>query len=708
MKSFRFLLLLCIPILAGLSIAQTDGVSSPSANAERIQKQFEEKYLAVLRNALGSEAGGAGAEFWENAYQIVFGVRVNDAQGARAARDIFESAKTWPRVRYMPITPENPIYLPGPQGDRMEEELNQALADFEAKAHHTQADYAAVITKMAPFIRTIMADDMMREGGVEVPAGTVLTYEAPAYCLQHNLPAPSSGDDMWLIPASTLIPPGAREIFEALLRYSEGHPNDHSIIQSLLWAIREANEHPYTKISADQRRVLDASLKDGANKFLAFMGVKVDQPKSAKPTVSRRPTPPASDPYGDPYGSTSTDGASDDSSDPYGRPASTPPSTPRNQGGALDSSALKRQIAQKNKENAGIIEHGMDPCDPGQVEAIMRRLNDPALKKNRGDNPPTPNDGFTQLAPNVAAKTTTRNGKNITEVANGSNKDFWFRPESYIALTRQNRQPFAFTAPGQLPTPEEMAQAVAKAKEIVAKSKLVLHGKYDPNYHAQNRIWDILQHDSDGNPICDVIDYWPLDGTTVNKRGVRVRDTDRPIPTVLAIVNLYDRNGVPITAAWNVYDALEWDSDCHGYSLTGGQFFIDNGQIQQFLDGVTTDKKRVNKTSLLKKGNTFPANNLGDAPKGSLVVLRKADNTVVHSFISLGEGKIREAAGTVVYDSTGQSVSRPNTATGWTNEAGQNAIGALGKTHDTTLAKAVESWTARNPGLTVEVWTPTQ
>ena len=473
MKTYRALSLLLALAASSLLAQTTDPASrSGSTSPDELKTRFEARYLDVLRRSLGSIGSDDVVQFWERAHQIVFGQRQNDDTSAQQAMELFTSADNCPRAIYQPLDVELPLYVAGPEGKRMEQELQNALAALREAPQPTEADRQNVREKLAPFVRTLQADLASRTGCIEVPANTVLVYEAKPFCLQHNLPAPTLGDPMWLVPAGALIPKAAQPIYEALLSYSEQHVADQGIIQTLLWAIRESNEHPLTELSAEQKRVLDAALPEGSGKFLAFMTGKT--PEDTATTVKpRRPRPPVDDIYGP---SETSGGATD--SDPYAVPAH--PRTGDGSNGSkvrtIDDS--KRTIAEKNTQNAGIINHGLDWRDPAQVQRILDILSRTQSQQSSAakNNAPKPTDAYTLIAPKIAVRTIAIGclSRERIEILNVSSQSVQIDLSCYVALTRQNCQPFAITTVTRKLHYKLTIETVSIAKRIVEQTNMVL------------------------------------------------------------------------------------------------------------------------------------------------------------------------------------------------------------------------------------------
>ena len=472
MNIYRALPLLLALLSTGL-LGQTTAPAPQPSSADELKSKFETQYLDVLRRSFGSIGNENVAQFWERAHQIVFGQRQNDDASAQQALDLFSASENCPRIAYEPIDDEHPLYLSGPEGKRMEQELQTALAALRENPHPTEADRQNVREKLAPFLRTLQADLASRTGCIEVPANTALVYEAKPYCLQHNLPAPATGDPMWLVPASMLIPKAAVPIYEALLAYSERNEADRGIIQTLLWAIRESNEHPLTELSAEQKRVLDAALPEGSGKFLAFMTGKPveDTATAVKP---RRPRPPVDDIYG-PSGTGS--GATD--SDPYAVPAQTRAGAGTNAPKTRTIDDSKRTIAEKNRQNAGIVEHGLDWRDPAQVQRILDILSRAQTQQQSAsakNNSPKPTDAYTLIGPKIAIRTIAIGSlsRERIEILNVSSQSVQIDLSCYVALTRRNCQPFAITTVTRKLHYKLTVETVTIARRIVEQTNMVL------------------------------------------------------------------------------------------------------------------------------------------------------------------------------------------------------------------------------------------
>ena len=77
-----------------------------------------------------------------------------------------------------------------------------------------------------------------------------------------------------------------------------------------------------------------------------------------------------------------------------------------------------------------------------------------------------------------------------------------------------------------------------------------------------------------------------------------------------------------------------WKFNCHGYSIAGGEYWIDNSDMQKYLSETTaltrTDSPRI----------------------GDLVVYRDEDGSVVHSAILTSNGQVTMAAGVRFYETS--------------------------------------------------------
>ena len=167
------------------------------------------------------------------------------------------------------------------------------------------------------------------------------------------------------------------------------------------------------------------------------------------------------------------------------------------------------------------------------------------------------------------------------------------------------------------------------------------------NQQGSSRI-DVLAKDQNGNPIFNST------GNIVNPdpRGTRTGITTSRLEE--GYLEMAD--GTKVKAYKNLSTDARWDYDCHGFSIAEGKYWIDDSDMQGWLQS----------QNLLAK-TQFPT--LGD-----LVVYRVGGN-VVHSAIISGRGQVTMAAGTMVWNGS-----------------------------HTTTVPIRQGWTA--PGTTIEYWEP--
>lgn len=143
-------------------------------------------------------------------------------------------------------------------------------------------------------------------------------------------------------------------------------------------------------------------------------------------------------------------------------------------------------------------------------------------------------------------------------------------------------------------------------------------------------------------------------------------DPNRAGPATLQPGSLYTVNGDPIQAYQNTSNNMAWNTDCHGYTLTGGHYWIDNDAMQSLLGAQSSAS-----TPLVVPTNSPSLNDW--------VVYSDASGNVVHSGVMSSPGMVTMAAGTVIY----QGPDGPS---------------------KTTTVPISQGWTA--PGTTIQYWHP--
>lgn len=100
---------------------------------------------------------------------------------------------------------------------------------------------------------------------------------------------------------------------------------------------------------------------------------------------------------------------------------------------------------------------------------------------------------------------------------------------------------------------------------------------------------------------------------------------------------LHMSDGSKMVAYRNATDKLDYDTNCHGYSMADGKFVVVDPDMQDWLE------------------NTPHMGKVDDPQQGDLVIYRNTDGKIVHSAISTGDGMVLMAAGSIVYDNHIQS-----------------------------------------------------
>jgi hypothetical protein len=579
--------------LGGLADEMNSSDQQPST------EQFGEVYAKTVHEALGT-GEESGKEFWIKQEQVVFGARKPDPKSNQDAKAVFAQADTPDNITlvYTPLDDSTPRYTESAAGEAMVNELHAALDSFDAKLNPTPADVAAVLAKLEPFQSTVEISERLKTPGIPVPPRSTVVYRTKPYCLQHNVGAPAVGAPMWLIPLSSLIPPGAIDIAKALLAYSDKHVPDQGIIQSLLWAIRGAATDPCLHPTPEQVRVLDAALPDGTKKFLAFM---------ADPSGEKKKT--------------GEEGLTTESSTDL-----------------LSISRAAKDIEQKNLQQAGIINHGKNPSNPDDVAAIIAALSHapaPAATTTGPngeviDRTPKPDDAYSMPMPTVAAKVHAVGSLGQIEVVlhNSGTTTARVDPSDSIGMNRALTQPFAITAPttrSRAPLGSEVERALAVIDETNAR----IGAAGDPGQNTFNSIsWAILKRRANGMPVWHLIP------------NVCAYFTDgKTHPTITKILEVYleTKGGYLIDAYVNMDPEHhpEWDYDCHGFTMGDSRFWINDQEVVLAL--------RAQPPVLVRDENPH----IGD------LVVYFQNGALVHSALLTSADTVTMAAGTMLYTSNG-------------------------------------------------------
>lgn len=362
-----------------------------------VKERFQGEYRQLVEDALHTSA--EDSIFWDNARQIVFGERVPTTDTSKA-KALFQS------------------------------DLNRAAARTTEKQ------------------------------AIVVPAHSKVTYHGKPFCLQHDAAAPGVNAPMWLIPSAALFPTEARGIAKAVLRYSANHPADENVVQTIFWAIRHADKTPLTKLGADQERVLNASLADGAAKYYTFVG-RLRKDSASSTTTSSNPV-------------TTIVSSTDDGT---------------SEGQPLRLERSKQGIVAKNLQSAGIVAHGnLNPYNPTDVHGILEQLrratpnSEPiqhqaaapsdgstgiatdGFQSLAGEDNATPgaprqptitaplqnpeDNAYTQLSETVGVRVHTNSLTDSTvEIANNSDTPYEFDATDYIGMAKPVSQPTYITPP---------------------------------------------------------------------------------------------------------------------------------------------------------------------------------------------------------------------------------------------------------------------
>ena len=357
---------------------------------------MRKEYLRVLQDAL-RRTDGVDAKFWENAYGIVFGSRAGDPETEAKAARLIEQGRAYPLLVDLfsgsgRAPSDGTFFRAGtPDGETMKKELADAMEVCRTAEKPTLADILKAIEKLAPFIRTSelgARQKVIGTCGVLVPPKSRTEYSGHGFCCQHDAPAPRTNVPVRVIPSEVLIPAPARAIFSALMAHASSAPGDRGVVQSLVWAIRHVDKNPLMAPDSEQRRVLNAAMKDGMaawDAFLVAMGKKT-KPEDQRKSLSNNET-----------------------------------------GKVLTMEAIAELLMRLHIENAQLVDHqGLDANRPEDVDRIIRQLIEardrPQNSEQRGRTTP-PNLALSQPTDDIYGSSdssssrpqSTRSGSATTE-----------------------------------------------------------------------------------------------------------------------------------------------------------------------------------------------------------------------------------------------------------------------------------------------------
>lgn len=327
-------------LLVTAVFAQTEPQELTSDPSDAVSSDVKDRFVEEYRNLVQSvikanlqKHSAADPTFWLNARAFVFGEKPPPAN-VDAARQILASPTL--RAASVPagVNSAFPYFRANtPQGEQMKQRLAAAIERANAKPKLTPRDIADVMDAAAPFLRTLEAAGERKANGIVVPPHTKVRLTGRGYCLQHDAGGPGTGPVL-IYPSTVLIPDEAKPVFEALLRYSPSHPKAANTIQSLLWAIRHANERRApSALDPEQRKVLDDAVPHGADAFAEFLDA-VQHPERAAKRAEHQETPEL-----------------------------------------LSIDRLRAELARHHLEVVAPIDHGAaNPFNPADVPTILRQI----------------------------------------------------------------------------------------------------------------------------------------------------------------------------------------------------------------------------------------------------------------------------------------------------------------------------------------------
>jgi hypothetical protein len=402
---------------------------APTDKQQSTSNQFSNAYAKTVHDALGDGATATSEQqFWKTAHATVFGPRHHDPDAVSQASDILEKGKDFPTVTEdFKNTTVLPSFHAGTlAGEKMKADLRELLDNLKSKGALDSNDLKNLTDKTAPFLRTAEMGQLAQTATVIIPPGQTIILHTPTFCLEHDVPAPAANEPHSLIPSSLLIPAAAKDIYDSLVAYAPAHPADNCIIQTLFWAIRHIDTIQPPEPPADEKRVLDAALGDGAQKYEDFIHAEAKN-KNAKNSAPKQ----------------------------------------LNDDGRLEFNTAASQIAGNNLTNAGIVQHTGDISNPADTTSIIAQLiqarvaqmqassTQPTLTNGQGsaqNSPESPAtataNGATLLAPGVAATAKPDSGLSgvTVQITNASDTPYAFHSNQFVALNdNSNTQPLVIS-----------------------------------------------------------------------------------------------------------------------------------------------------------------------------------------------------------------------------------------------------------------------
>jgi len=331
------------------------GLQTGEVAPRDLKAEFEEVYRQVVQDAIKANLqnnSAANPDFWSNSRDFCFSTKPPRPSDLDAAKIV-----ATPGLRWAPppvgVNPKWPIYEAETEtGKAQLKKLNDLLAQLKGKEKPTPEDLAQLAEAAIPFIQTLRAAELARGIVVKVPPMSKVTYSYSTHCLQVDAPAVGSAAanrahravgqnrPVRFYPAGILIPKEAQELYAGIINYESTHPESRALVHTLLWGIRGADlKPPFGAPNAEQLKLLDAAIPDGAKKWAAFVEL-AQNPKKGKPTA----------------------GQSEDESDGNG---------------LLTLDRAKSTLLRHHLDTVTINHGSANPFDPANVDAILQRLTNP-------------------------------------------------------------------------------------------------------------------------------------------------------------------------------------------------------------------------------------------------------------------------------------------------------------------------------------------
>ncbi|MDN0082344.1 hypothetical protein QU487_06205 [Crenobacter sp. SG2305] len=130
--------------------------------------------------------------------------------------------------------------------------------------------YVSVGNTKKKAIRPAPGRFSINNGVLTIPAGGTMQFSEMGYCMDHELPAPNTGEQFRLTSIDRILPAGLQPLYHSLMVASQTDPDIRSRAQGLVWMMRSVVNHSSNApLNDTTRRVLNKLRPNGAAEFEA-------------------------------------------------------------------------------------------------------------------------------------------------------------------------------------------------------------------------------------------------------------------------------------------------------------------------------------------------------------------------------------------------------------------------------------------------------